>query len=108
MFKDFLKWHKKNYNFCCGCGKETILHQHHVKAVGSGNNRNKELPEHLTVIMLCSDCHFMAHNTTDYDFSQHIGINIYKQVVNQILRYLHNEVINKNLDEEFRNMDYLK
>jgi len=89
MFKDYLKWHKKNYNFCAGCGKGTILHQHHIVSVGRGNNRKKNIPEHMSVIMLCAECHYKAHNTTVEDLSNHIGINIYKQVVNQIMRYFH-------------------
>jgi len=106
MFKDYKKWHRENYNFCVICGKSEGLQQHHVISVGTGRNRNKNLPEHLTVVMLCQLCHHNVHNINEDHLKILSGVNLHKQVLRQIMKYFNDRIINKNLDEEFRNVDY--
>ena len=104
-FLPYLKWQKENFPGCClkGYGCYGNVQQHHVIAVGMGNNRKKDLPEHFTVISLCAKHHAELHQS-----GLAAGFNPFEQVVRQLMIYFHEMEINKLLDEEFRNMEYLK
>jgi len=105
MFLNYKKWHKENFGFCLITGSTTI-EQYHVMAVGMGNNRKKNIPEHLTLISLVKPLHDELHAIGLNKFEEKYNINIYKQVIKQIMNYFHDQIINKTLDEEFRNMEY--
>ena len=107
MFLDYKKWHKENFGFCIITGSPRI-EQHHVISVGMGNNRKNNIPEHLTLVSLVKPLHSELHAMGLVQFELKYSINLYKQVVKQLMIYFHEVNFNTKLDEEFRNMDYLK
>ena len=83
MFLDYKSWVKENYN-CVLTGSKQF-DQHHLVSVGMGNNRKKDIPEHLTVINLRHDLHSELHRIGLRKFQEKHGINLWEIVVNQIL-----------------------
>jgi len=50
---------------CCVCGN--LSKPHHLKRIGMGRNRKKDLVEHYTAVPLCRSHHEQAHRSKDYE-----------------------------------------
>jgi len=107
MFLNYKKWHRENYGFCIITGSPHI-EQHHVVSVGMGNNRKKNIPEHLTLVGLVKPLHAELHTIGLRRFEAKYGINLHQQIIKQLMIYFHEVNFDTKLDDEFRNMDYLK
>jgi len=71
---------------CCIC--QRAGEPHHVKAVGSGRDRKKNIPEHYSAIPLCRVHHTELHNMGFNDFEKRYAINLYQEVYRHLSQYL--------------------
>tara|TARA_R100000808_G_scaffold24903_2_gene59203 strand:- start:5382 stop:5627 length:246 start_codon:yes stop_codon:yes gene_type:complete len=61
---------------------------HHLKAVGMGRNRKKEMARHYTCIPVCRPCHMDYHNIGIKDFEKKHGISVYKVNHRYLVAYI--------------------
>jgi len=62
---------------CLICRSEA--EPHHLKAIGMGRDRKKDLIEHLTAIPLCRKHHTEIHTLGQKTFEEKHKINLWKQ-----------------------------
>ena len=87
---DYLKFIRKQ-KFCSNCMQEVQIEPSHIKAVGMGRNRKKQLIEHYTAVPMCRPCHIEWHTIGSKAFQSKHHVNIYE--VNQIylMAYLYHK-----------------
>ena len=70
--------HIRKQTYCCICMMSGPVEPHHLKAVGMGNNRKKEMDAHYSCIPVCRPCHMDYHNIGIKDFEKKHRISVYK------------------------------
>ena len=83
----FLEYIRK-FRYCIVCLKDTPIEPHHLKPVGMGNNRNKELIEHYTAIPVCRKCHREYHDKGEKYQAQKYVMNHWKENAKLLSKYL--------------------
>ena len=78
-------------NCAIGWGCDGDVVNHHVKAIGAGNDRKKENPRHLTVISLCAKHHAEIHQMGATEFCKKYGINLWEIVAKRLIHYITGE-----------------
>ena len=66
--------------YCCNCMKKRPIDPHHIKQIGMGKKKKKNLIEHYSCIPVCRKCHTEYHNIGRKEFEKKHNINIYEQV----------------------------
>ena len=85
-YLDFIR--KQRY--CIVCLKTTPIEPHHLKAVGMGGNRKKEIEQHYTAIPVCRKCHREYHDKGEKYQAEKYNMNHWKECVKILQKYLIN------------------
>lgn len=83
-YLDFIR--KQRY--CIVCLKTTKIEPHHLKAVGMGNNRKKQLEQHYTAIPVCRKCHREYHDKGEKFQAEKYVMNHWKENAKLLSNYL--------------------
>tara|TARA_R100000152_G_scaffold18399_1_gene10193 strand:+ start:7389 stop:7703 length:315 start_codon:yes stop_codon:yes gene_type:complete len=87
----------RNYRYCIVCLKNTLVEPHHLKAIGMGNNRKKELIQHYTAIPVCRDCHTEYHAKGEKYQADKYKMNHWKENSKILSEYLISELKKETL-----------
>lgn len=71
--------------------QEKNIEPHHLKAIGMGNNRKNEMPEHFTAIPVCRECHIEYHTKGQKYQSNKWKLNHWKESTKYIIKFI-NEI----------------
>ena len=84
---DYLKYIRKQP--CIISGREA--EPHHLKAIGMGRNRKRQLPEHYTAIPLARNYHAEVHQIGERAFELKYKINLWKTAYKLLIDWLWND-----------------
>lgn len=74
---------------CIVCGHTGV--PHHLKAVGMGRNRKRDLPEHWTAVPLCQKHHTEVHAMGKKKFENRYNTNLQSHCDRWVQRYKETE-----------------
>ena len=77
--------------YCSVCMKKTKVEPHHIKEIGMGRNRKKQLVEHYSAIPVCRPCHQTYHRIGKKTFEFKFDVNIYGLAHYYLSKHLHRE-----------------
>ena len=78
----------REQSYCSLCYKKEAIEPHHVKFIGMGRNRKRELVEHYSAIPVCRPCHTEYHNLGELAYSKKHNINPYEIAWYYLSKYL--------------------
>jgi hypothetical protein len=79
----------QNRKTCCTCGIMGKMDASHIKAVGTGRNRKKELLCHYSIVPQCRMCHQELHRLGLKRFEQTFDLNLYEVNQNYLVSYIY-------------------
>jgi|TARA_S200002703_G_scaffold83357_1_gene71809 hypothetical protein len=68
----------REQDHCSLCYTKGPVEPHHVKYLGMGSDRKKELPEHYSAIPVCRACHQEYHQLGEKMYSAKHQVNPYE------------------------------
>lgn len=78
----------RSYRYCIVCLKNEPIEPHHLKAVGMGNDRKKEIVQHYTAIPVCRRCHNEYHNKGEKFQAEKYVMNHWKENTKLLSEFL--------------------
>jgi len=79
----------RSQQYCCVCMQEKNIEPHHLKAIGMGNNRKNEMPEHFTAIPVCRECHIEYHTKGQKYQAEKWNLNHWKESTKYIIKFIY-------------------
>ena len=73
----------KGHYHCTTCMKQVPVEAHHLRSVGMGRNRMREMIEHYSAIPVCRKCHREYHDVGQAEFEKRHKVNCFE--INQDL-----------------------
>ena len=74
---------------CCNCMEKKPIDPHHIRQVGMGRDRKKELIEHYSCIPLCRKCHTEYHDLGKTEFEKKNKIDVFEQSQHYLSKYIY-------------------